>query len=622
MRFARWSSSAALVAVLATAGCAASTGPTGVGAQQGVEIVVAPSSARLLPGGTVDFTATVTGTSATEVSWSVDQNDGAIDASGHYTAPQSPGVYTVTATTSGSPALTKTAQVLVTASLGPLAPLGVNVYAVVDWVPMEFFADLVRQGRNWASISDTNTPAPVDANGWPTGDAQIVVGSAPGLLARAEAYKLSYTGNATLQLLGGTVSNKAYDAGSNTTTADVVISANSNVVLKFTGQAGGVKNVKLMRPGHGATDVFSKTLLTRASQFQALRFMQSMGIPGYGVNGNTSVNWSDRSLPGQLQTGQAGISLEYVAMLSNLAGTDAWINLPLNATDDYVTKVAQLFKYGSDGVNPYTSPQASPAYPPLSPDRKLYVEWVNELWNGGYATSGQNQSAAQSEYSNGDPYHYGSSTSFDLGQKRLARRLAQISLIFRSVFGDDSMMTQVRPVLAAQLVNSGTISVPTAYLNSVWGPSNTYGNPQHPVSYYVYGIAGANYLPDVSNPASTDAVFANWAGSGGTTLYNGAAAFKGVADTYGVKFLLYEGGQHLLPATGGGTIKTAAQLDPRMKDAIVTNYHTVWAKGADLAMYYCLATAWDSYGYWGLSDDLQDDSGPKWDAARQLLAGQ
>lgn len=622
MRFACWSSSAFLVALISVAGCAASTSPTGVGAQQDVQIVLQPSSARVLPGGTVDFKATVTGTSVTSVTWSVAQNDGTVDSSGHYTAPQALGVYTVTATTTGSPAVTTTAQVLVTSSLGALAPLGVNIYAVVDWVPMEFFADLVRQGRNWATYADGNTPSPLDANGWPTGDAQIVVGSAPGLLARTDPYKLSYTGNATLQVLGGTVSNKAYDSASNTTTADVVIAPNTNVVLKFSGQAGGVKNVHLMRPGHAVTDVFSKLLLGRASQFQALRFMQAMGIPGFGVNGNTSVNWSDRSLPGQLQTGQAGISLEYVAMLSNLAGTDAWINLPLNATDDYVTKVAQLFKYGSDGVNPYTSPQTSPVYPPLSPDRKLYIEYVNELWNGVYQTSGQNQSMAQSEYSSGDPYHYGSSSSFDLGQKRMARRLVQISEIFRSVFGDASMMTQVRPVLAAQLVNSGTISVPMAYINSVYGPSNGYGNPQHPVSWYVYGIAGANYLPDVSSPASTDAIFANWSGSGGATIYNGTASFKTVADTYGVKVLAYEGGQHLLPATGSEPIKRAAQSDPRMKDALVTNYHTFWAKGGDLAIYYCLATSWDQYGYWGLSDDSQDDSGPKWDAARQLLAGQ
>ncbi|MEI9984560.1 MAG: hypothetical protein WDN69_15960 [Aliidongia sp.] len=37
------------------------------------------------------------------------------------------------------------------------------------------------------------------------------------------------------------------------------------------------------------------------------------------------------------------------------------------ASDDYVTKLAQLLAYGSDGVNPYTSPQADPVYPPLTP---------------------------------------------------------------------------------------------------------------------------------------------------------------------------------------------------------------------------------------------------------------
>jgi hypothetical protein len=80
--------------------------------------------------------------------------------------------------------------------------------------------------------------------------------------------------------------------------------------------------------------------------------------------------------------------------LANETGKDAWINIPAKATDAYVTNVANLFKYGSDGINPYTSVQAHPVYPPLNPNLKIYVEYSNEVWNTASAFS-QSSSVSQ-----------------------------------------------------------------------------------------------------------------------------------------------------------------------------------------------------------------------------------
>ena len=72
----------------------ASTSPTTSPNQ--VSLTVSPSSANLQTGASQQFTATVTGTSNTAVTWKA--TGGSINASGLYTAPQSPGTYTVTAT--------------------------------------------------------------------------------------------------------------------------------------------------------------------------------------------------------------------------------------------------------------------------------------------------------------------------------------------------------------------------------------------------------------------------------------------------------------------------------------------------------------------------------------------
>ena len=58
--------------------------------------------------------------------------------------------------------------------------------------------------------------------------------------------------------------------------------------------------------------------------------------------------------------------------------------IPSNVSTAYLTKLADLFAYGSDGVNPYTSVQSNPVWKPLNPNLKVYIEFSNETWNYGF----------------------------------------------------------------------------------------------------------------------------------------------------------------------------------------------------------------------------------------------
>jgi chitinase len=78
--------------------------------QQGVSIAVTPTSASLTTGATRTFTATVTGNTNTAVTWTA--SGGTITNAGLYTAPQTAGTYTVTATAQAD--TTKKAQATVT----------------------------------------------------------------------------------------------------------------------------------------------------------------------------------------------------------------------------------------------------------------------------------------------------------------------------------------------------------------------------------------------------------------------------------------------------------------------------------------------------------------------------
>ena len=74
--------------------------------------------------------------------------------------------------------------------------------------------------------------------------------------------------------------------------------------------------------------------------------------------------------------------------LANETGKDLYINIPLMPRIAYIDNLADLFAFGSDGVTPYTSPQANPVWAPLNSNLKVYIEFSNEIWNWGFTQAG------------------------------------------------------------------------------------------------------------------------------------------------------------------------------------------------------------------------------------------
>lgn len=78
------------------------------------QISIEPTSTKVVPGETYAFTAKVKGVELSKVQWSIDEhNGGSITSTGIYTAPASPGLFTIVATvmTEGRPTATATVQV-------------------------------------------------------------------------------------------------------------------------------------------------------------------------------------------------------------------------------------------------------------------------------------------------------------------------------------------------------------------------------------------------------------------------------------------------------------------------------------------------------------------------------
>ncbi len=477
-----------------------------------------------------------------------------------------------------------------------VVPLGVNLEGVVDWSRSTMFADAMKHARHWGSVNTPNDEqAPVDADGWPTGDAGVVIMT--GVPHMAGVYELSFTGHATVAPVARNdlttrVQNMIYNAGTNTSTADIVLGPDeTQLFLVFTGTSGGVKNVKLMRPGYLPTDTFSRPFLDRLAMFQALRFM------GYSnTNGNPQVNWWDRTLPtSATQNHLAGAAWEYVIELANLTGKDPWINIPDQATDYYVRQLATLFKNN------------------LSPDRKLYVEWSNEVWNDIFDQTHRNYDATNAEIATGrsNLNYDGETNQVYLAWRHTARRAKEVSDIFRSVFGDTAMMTRVRPVLAGQLARPVVITQGLEFIANVFGPPNR----------YFYAIASAPYF-DIDNATridlTVDKIFAELPAQV-AALKNNELLYTVWAQHYKLKNMAYEGGPGL---TGSESLnaKLAANRDPRMKNLIVQLYNDWFSAGGNLFMYVSLTSKWGDSGSWGLNDDITLPTGPKWEALSQIHA--
>jgi hypothetical protein len=97
----RRSLSLLVVVAVAAAACGGSSSAPAAGsppAGQGIVVATSPLEADVPPGGSVKFTARVTGTADGSVTWSVDEADGGtVDSSGVYTAPAAEGTFHVRA---------------------------------------------------------------------------------------------------------------------------------------------------------------------------------------------------------------------------------------------------------------------------------------------------------------------------------------------------------------------------------------------------------------------------------------------------------------------------------------------------------------------------------------------
>lgn len=270
--------------------------------------------------------------------------------------------------------------------------------------------------------------------------------------------------------------------------------------------------------------LFHPTFLARLRDvpWAFLRFMD-----WNDTNGSPQKDWADRRLPGHVFMGGVlnrrapasgfpgdrgtGIAFEHMVALCNATGRDLWINVPHLATDEFVTRLAQLIRFGSDGLEPCANAAAKPVYPPLARDRRVFVEYSNEIWSSGNSFAQGNWAEAQAR-------------ALGLSKEQFnARRFCQVWQIFQNVFAGETGR-----VVRVAAVWTGMEAYTRKFLTEIAAYGPTLNPPQTadvvaPTTYFGNGIQDWAYARARQQAGSADPWFFT------AQLYTNRGAFKPVS---------------------------------------------------------------------------------------------
>lgn len=365
-----------------------------------------------------------------------------------------------------------------------------------------------------------------------------------------------------------------------------------------------------LAPGAGQPPrIFHPAFLDVLRPFTLLRFMDWLE-----TNNSRQRHWQDRRRPnhcfmtGNIVTNmQPGVSYEMCVALCNELGADMWLCVPHLATDEYVTNLARLIRFGSDGYMPYTTNVAHPVYPPLASNLRAYVEYSNEVWNPQFLA-----------------FHYAYAQGGAMG-KNVAQyagyRSAQIWKIFNAIWGPDHTQRIVRvgagregdPYYNTDFLNETIANGAKAHTLSL---APYFGND---IEDWVYA-QGPGFFTNRSDAnmqrAHDELQRRLLTGLPGTSTVGDSTgggiqqSSRDVARRFGVPLVNYEGGVSIYtddidtpwnqPA---GALLTEFMCDfnrhPRMAESYRINMNLCKAKGLVTHAMFVDISTFGKYGQWG-----------------------
>jgi len=323
-----------------------------------------------------------------------------------------------------------------------------------------------------------------------------------------------------------------------------------------------IRNIRFLMPGTETTyqeEPFCPQWLDKLEPFKYIRFMD------WGYTNNSELRrWSDRPQVDDYTYTIKGVPYEWMITLCNLKGADPWICIPHAADDNFIAQMAILFRDN------------------LSPNRTIYVEYSNELWNWMFT---QAQYGLDSLDQNLD------------WPERLGPKIEEVMAIWDSVFAGQTQ--RLVRVVGAQLYWPDIVD---RILSQI-----TPGKVDAIACGTYVGLDGDS-LNAYGNDLTVGTVFQLAQYEFDSRLYPYLLEHRDIAENYNLKLLHYEGGQHFTPEPFGSeqpynNVLVEAQTDPAMYvlyDQLLDTLANLAGNGTSLFMHFSFISPQDGqYGSWG-----------------------
>ena len=501
--------------------------------------------------------------------------------------------------------------------------LGTNLTGIADWSTQYPFLDYFKSSRDWITHTDStwntneSNKLQLDGDGWVTsldGGQFTSVGTLLPNDNQGRRFVVLYEGEGTIQYLDGArKDNAASKPGRDVFSTKPGESLNLRITdTDPNGSGDYLRNIRVIPEEFEAiagSQTFNPDFLESLEGYQTLRFMDWMD-----TNHSDQGRWGSRPEADDADYVGEGVPVEVMVELANETGIDPWFTLPHKATDDYVRSFAQYVKEN------------------LDPDRKVYVEFSNEVWNGQFEQARYAREQGKKAFSSGSDY--------ERGQKWHGQRTGQITQIWDDVFGNDK--ARVVGVLGAQAANPFTAEKSLEALRSTGQSYEALGIDAIAIAPYFGGYIGSpqhqsqvqSWTRDADGGLGklfkevTQGGVLNGGPEGGALQLSKdwMQNYANLADKAGLDLVAYEGGQHLVGHSGVENNSAVTNLlikanrDPRIGDAY-KQYFENWQAVSEDGVFANFSDIYKAnrYGSWGIRESLYQDSTPKFNAVQDIL---
>ena len=476
----------------------------------------------------------------------------------------------------------------------PNARLGINFSGIAYWASEFPFVDLMHQSGAWVSQPPSGDwgsgPTLVlDAHGWVKAldrdcRATKIICAGDEVAYPSGTYVILYDGEGEIELTAPVGVMKQTGQGR----LEVDIDATKGMLaidIVATNPKNHLRNIRVIAPGFETSyqsNPWHPKFLSRWSGVACIRLMDMMA-----TNNSEQQHWKNRPKPNDASYTQKGVPVELLVDLANRLDADAWFCMPHQADDDYIKQFAMVVKHH------------------LKPHLHAWVEYSNEVWNGGFdqydyaAKQGQALNLANDAWD--AAFHFN------------ALRSVTIFNTWQTVFEGRNRLVNViasqaaNAYLSEQLLNVGELAAQVDVL--AIAPYVSFNVPME--------TNDAGISADKVAAWSLDKLFAYLNTTALPEAQSWIEANKKVADKFGLKLVAYEGGQHLVGIQGAenndvlGDLLMQANGDARMGEVYAKNLVHWQTAGGDLMCTFTSVEGWSKWGSWGLLQHTNDAASPK-----------